>query len=148
MKTNRNEPVVSGPKGTLVHCLPTIAGETTEDGERTWEPHMGRANLTGTAPGERELPPLIAKLFRVLAAIGGNLGRPGHDGGSVFGEKIRRDGSENGTLAVDRGADWRTSVKDGEVLPGNAPLHVEPGRLTLASLRKALADAHRSGRMR
>src|SRR5687768_15949668 len=31
---------------------------------------------------------------------------------------------------------WRTAVKDGEVLPGNAPLHVEPGRLTLASLCK------------
>jgi len=27
---------------------------------------------------------------------------------------------------------WRTSVKDGEVLPGNAPLHIEPTRLTLA----------------
>jgi arylsulfatase A len=31
---------------------------------------------------------------------------------------------------------WRTSVKDGEVLPGNAPLHIEPTRLTLASLCK------------
>lgn len=31
---------------------------------------------------------------------------------------------------------WRTSVKDGEVLPGNAPLHIETGRLTLASLCK------------
>jgi arylsulfatase A-like enzyme len=31
---------------------------------------------------------------------------------------------------------WRTSVKDGEVLPGNAPLHIEPSRLTLASLCK------------
>jgi arylsulfatase A len=31
---------------------------------------------------------------------------------------------------------WRTSVKDGEVLPGNAPLHIEPGRMTLASLCK------------
>jgi arylsulfatase A len=29
---------------------------------------------------------------------------------------------------------WRTSVKDGEVLPGNAPLHIETDRLTLASL--------------
>ena len=29
---------------------------------------------------------------------------------------------------------WRTSVKDGEVLPGNAPLHIEPTRTTLASL--------------
>jgi arylsulfatase A-like enzyme len=29
---------------------------------------------------------------------------------------------------------WRTSVKDGEVLPGNGPLHIEPDRLTLASL--------------
>jgi arylsulfatase A len=32
---------------------------------------------------------------------------------------------------------WRTSVKDGEVLPGNAPLHIEPKRLTLASLCKS-----------
>lgn len=32
---------------------------------------------------------------------------------------------------------WRTSVKDGEVLPGNAPLHIEPTRLTLASLCKS-----------
>lgn len=31
---------------------------------------------------------------------------------------------------------WRTSVKDGEVLPGNSPLHIETGRLTLASLCK------------
>ena len=31
---------------------------------------------------------------------------------------------------------WRTSVKDGEVLAGNAPLHIEPTRLTLASLCK------------
>lgn len=31
---------------------------------------------------------------------------------------------------------WRTSVKDGEVLPGNAPLHIETDRLTLASLCK------------
>jgi arylsulfatase A-like enzyme len=29
---------------------------------------------------------------------------------------------------------WRTSVKDGEVLPGNGPLHIETDRLTLASL--------------
>ena len=29
---------------------------------------------------------------------------------------------------------WRTSVKDGQVLPGNAPLHIETDRLTLASL--------------
>jgi arylsulfatase A len=32
---------------------------------------------------------------------------------------------------------WRTSVKDGEVLPGNAPLHIETNRLTLASLCKS-----------
>jgi arylsulfatase A len=31
---------------------------------------------------------------------------------------------------------WRTSVKDGEVLPGNAPLHIETDRLNLASLCK------------
>ncbi len=31
---------------------------------------------------------------------------------------------------------WRTSVKDGEVLPGNAPLHIETDRMTLASLCK------------
>lgn len=31
---------------------------------------------------------------------------------------------------------WRTSIKDGEVLPGNAPLHIETTRLTLASLCK------------
>jgi arylsulfatase A-like enzyme len=31
---------------------------------------------------------------------------------------------------------WRTSIKDGEVLPGNAPLHIEPTRTTLASLCK------------
>jgi hypothetical protein len=31
---------------------------------------------------------------------------------------------------------WRTSVKDGEVLPGNGPLHIETDRLTLASLCK------------
>src|SRR5689334_3977094 len=33
---------------------------------------------------------------------------------------------------------WRTSVKDGEVLPGNSPLHIETDRLTLASLCKSL----------
>lgn len=32
---------------------------------------------------------------------------------------------------------WRTSIKDGEVLPGNAPLHIETDRLTLASLCKS-----------
>src|SRR6187402_1265822 len=32
---------------------------------------------------------------------------------------------------------WRTSIKDGEVLPGNAPLHIETSRLTLASLLKS-----------
>ena len=32
---------------------------------------------------------------------------------------------------------WRTSVKDGEVLAGNAPLHIETDRLTLASLCKS-----------
>src|SRR5689334_8218515 len=31
---------------------------------------------------------------------------------------------------------WRTSVKDGEVLPGDGPLHIETNRLTLASLLK------------
>jgi arylsulfatase A-like enzyme len=31
---------------------------------------------------------------------------------------------------------WRTSVKDGKVLPINAPLHIETNRLTLASLCK------------
>src|SRR5204862_759824 len=31
---------------------------------------------------------------------------------------------------------WRTSVKDGKVLPANAPLHIETNRLTLASLCK------------
>jgi arylsulfatase A len=31
---------------------------------------------------------------------------------------------------------WRTRIKDGEVLPGNAPLHIETDRLTLASLCK------------
>src|SRR6187401_739415 len=29
---------------------------------------------------------------------------------------------------------WRTSVKDGKVLPANAPLHIETNRMTLASL--------------
>ena len=29
---------------------------------------------------------------------------------------------------------WRTSIKDGEVLTPTAPLHIEPGRVTLASL--------------
>lgn len=32
---------------------------------------------------------------------------------------------------------WRTSVKDGKVLPFNAPLHIEPSRTTLASLCKS-----------
>ncbi len=32
---------------------------------------------------------------------------------------------------------WRTSIKDGEVLAGNAPLHIETDRLTLGSLCKA-----------
>jgi arylsulfatase A-like enzyme len=32
---------------------------------------------------------------------------------------------------------WRTSVKDGKVLPGNSPLHIETNRLTLASLCKS-----------
>lgn len=32
---------------------------------------------------------------------------------------------------------WRTSVKDGQVLPGNAPLHIETSRTTLASLCKS-----------
>ncbi len=32
---------------------------------------------------------------------------------------------------------WRTSVKDGYVLSGDAPLHIETNRLTLASLCKA-----------
>ncbi len=32
---------------------------------------------------------------------------------------------------------WRTSIKDGEVLAGNAPLHIEPTRTTLASLCKS-----------
>jgi arylsulfatase A-like enzyme len=31
---------------------------------------------------------------------------------------------------------WRTAVKDGRVLPGSAPLHIETDRLTLASLCK------------
>lgn len=32
---------------------------------------------------------------------------------------------------------WRTSVKDGKVLPGNGPLHIETNRMTLASLCKS-----------
>src|ERR1051326_314042 len=32
---------------------------------------------------------------------------------------------------------WRTSVKDGKVLPANAPLHIETNRVTLASVCKA-----------
>ena len=32
---------------------------------------------------------------------------------------------------------WRTPVKDGKVLPANAPLHIETNRLTLASLCKS-----------
>ncbi len=32
---------------------------------------------------------------------------------------------------------WRTSIKDGEVLPGNGPLHIETDRWTLASLCKS-----------
>ena len=32
---------------------------------------------------------------------------------------------------------WRTSIKDGEVLAPNAPLHIEPSRVTLASLCKS-----------
>ncbi len=32
---------------------------------------------------------------------------------------------------------WRTPIKDGKVLPANAPLHIEPERLTLASLCKS-----------
>jgi arylsulfatase A len=32
---------------------------------------------------------------------------------------------------------WRTSVKDGKVLPVNAPLHIETDRMTLASLCKS-----------
>src|SRR5688572_24502228 len=31
---------------------------------------------------------------------------------------------------------WRTGIKDGEVLPATAPLHIETDRLTLASLCK------------
>jgi arylsulfatase A len=31
---------------------------------------------------------------------------------------------------------WRTSVKDGMVLPGNGPLHIETNRTTLASIAK------------
>src|SRR5262245_17145161 len=32
---------------------------------------------------------------------------------------------------------WRTNVKDGMVLPGNGPLHIETDRMTLASLCKS-----------
>src|SRR5688572_1805650 len=32
---------------------------------------------------------------------------------------------------------WRTSVKDGMVLPGNGPLHIETNRTTLASIAKS-----------
>src|SRR5262249_46737144 len=32
---------------------------------------------------------------------------------------------------------WRTAVKDGDVLPGDAPLHIETDRVTLASLCKS-----------
>ena len=32
---------------------------------------------------------------------------------------------------------WRTPVKDGKVLPANAPLHIETNRITLASLCKS-----------
>ena len=32
---------------------------------------------------------------------------------------------------------WRTPIKDGRVLPVNAPLHIETNRLTLASLCKS-----------
>ena len=32
---------------------------------------------------------------------------------------------------------WRTSVKDGMVLPGNGPLHIETNRTTLASVAKS-----------
>src|SRR5436190_5843651 len=32
---------------------------------------------------------------------------------------------------------WRTPVKDGKVLPANAPLHIETNRVTLASLCKS-----------
>jgi arylsulfatase A-like enzyme len=32
---------------------------------------------------------------------------------------------------------WRTSVKDGKVLPGNSPLHIETNRMTLASFCKS-----------
>jgi arylsulfatase A-like enzyme len=38
---------------------------------------------------------------------------------------------------------WRTSVKDGEVLPGNAPLHIETNRMTIASLCKG--QGYRTG---
>ena len=38
---------------------------------------------------------------------------------------------------------WRTSIKDGEVLTPTAPLHIEPGRVTLASLCKS--QGYRTG---
>lgn len=38
---------------------------------------------------------------------------------------------------------WRTSVKDGKVLPGNGPLHIETDRMTLASLCKS--QGYRTG---
>ena len=41
---------------------------------------------------------------------------------------------------------WRTAVKDGEVLPAAAPLHIETDRLTLASLCKGQGYTH--GRVR
>ncbi len=38
---------------------------------------------------------------------------------------------------------WRTAIRDGEVLTPTAPLHIEPGRLTLASLCKS--QGYRTG---
>ena len=38
---------------------------------------------------------------------------------------------------------WRTSIKDGEVLTPTAPLHIEPSRVTLASLCKS--QGYRTG---
>ena len=38
---------------------------------------------------------------------------------------------------------WRTAIKDGEVLTPTAPLHIEPSRLTLASLCKS--QGYRTG---
>ena len=38
---------------------------------------------------------------------------------------------------------WRTAIKDGEVLTPTAPLHIEPGRVTLASLCKS--QGYRTG---